>query len=261
MATGSSLRAGSASPASFTDSPNLGSSSPPSLSQKSANEAYFASLGSANANRSADLPPSQGGKYQGFGSTPSPSAGSQHPSFGLSSAAAPTLSELQENPTAALSKGWSLLSAAVIGASRVVSETVIQPGLERVRDPNLQASVKGYVEEAGKRVGTAGTMANEWTRSQLGVDVAERVGGLYDTVKDRVGGAGYEGYGALATSHDEEHNRYYDEDEFFEKYSDGNHATTNANHATSSTNFGVASASAAPKAATKVEDWDEWKDF
>ncbi|BFZ54466.1 hypothetical protein PYCC9005_001503 [Savitreella phatthalungensis] len=31
-------------------------------------DAYFARLGQANASKSADLPPSQGGKYQGFGS-------------------------------------------------------------------------------------------------------------------------------------------------------------------------------------------------
>ncbi len=38
--------------------------------QKQRNEAYFEKMGAENANRSADLPPSQGGKYGGFGSTP-----------------------------------------------------------------------------------------------------------------------------------------------------------------------------------------------
>ncbi len=151
-ATGSSLRQNSASPASFSNSPTLGGNNNAELkiseSQKAANDAYFARLGSANNTRSAELAPSQGGRYQGFGNTPSPAAGSQNPSYGLSSAAVPTLSELQENPSAALSKGWSLFSAAISGATRAVSENVIQPGLEKARDPNLHASVRGYVGEA-----------------------------------------------------------------------------------------------------------------
>ncbi|KAF8213863.1 hypothetical protein K438DRAFT_1802403, partial [Mycena galopus ATCC 62051] len=149
--------------------------------QKTANESYFATLGQANASRSADLPPSQGGRYQGFGSTPAPAPSSQHPSYGMSSAAAPSLSDIQENPVAALSKGWSLFSAAVGGAARVVSENVIQPAAERVRDPTLQASVMGYVNEAGKRAAVVGGAANQWSKNAFGVDVAESVGGVVGT--------------------------------------------------------------------------------
>lgn len=236
-------------------------------SQKSANEAYFANLGAANASRPADLPPSQGGRYQGFGNTPSPSAGSQHPSYGLSSAAAPSLSDFQENPTAALSKGWSLFSSAIYGASRAVSETVIQPGLERVRDPTFQASIKGYVDEAGKRVNAVGHTANQWSKHQFGVDVADKVGGLVDTVKERVNGPGYEGYGALATSHeDADWDRYDDADDdgffdsFNEKQSGGQTSSSTAGAASSSAS--ASTSRAAPITSTKKDDdWDEWKDF
>ena len=130
----SGLRTDSSSPASSAPT----SPHPEGLTQKAQNEAYFERLGNANASRPDNLPPSQGGKYTGFGSTPAPE---MHPSYGMSSRAAPTLGELQENPMAALSKGWSLFSGAVAGASKAIQENVIQPGMERVQDPNcLQGS-------------------------------------------------------------------------------------------------------------------------
>jgi hypothetical protein len=104
------------------------------LREKVGKWTYFSSLGEANANRREGLPPSQGGKYQGFGSTPASSY--SRPSYGSSSANLPTLEELQTQPVAALSKGWSLLSAAVTAASKVVAE--------KAMDPALHESVKGY---------------------------------------------------------------------------------------------------------------------
>ncbi|KAG6336582.1 hypothetical protein ID866_2491 [Astraeus odoratus] len=202
---------------SFTNSP-LGASPHPSsdgsrADQKSANEAYFAALGQANAARPVDLPPSQGGRYQGFGNTPSPLS-SQHPSFNLTSAATPSFADFQDNPAAALGKGWSLLSAAVSGASRVLTENVIQPGMERVRDPNLHATVRGYVSEAQRRAQLAGQSANEWSKSQLGVDVTDRVEGIVGTVRDTLGsGPRGLGYDSL-TAHNEGgvSERYHDDD-------------------------------------------------
>lgn len=233
--------------------------------QKASNEAYFARLGSANASRPADLPPSQGGRYQGFGSTPAHQTGSQHPSYGLSSAAAPSLQDFQENPTVALSKGWSLLSSALMGASRTVTESVIQPGLERVRDPNFQSSLKGYVDEAGKRVGAVGSTANQWSKQQFGVDVADSVGGLYDNVRERVAGPGHEGYGALATSHDgdgDDWNRYEDtEDNFFDEFNDKTKADSSTGVAGSSSSASAATPTASTCTTKKADDWDEWKDF
>ncbi|KIJ69944.1 hypothetical protein HYDPIDRAFT_78480 [Hydnomerulius pinastri MD-312] len=228
--------------------------------QKSANEAYFASLGQANAARSADLPPSQGGRYQGFGSTPSPPPPSQHPSFSLTSAAAPSLTDFQENPAAALTKGWSLFSAVVAGASRVVNENVIQPGVERVMDPNLHASVRGYVSEAQRRAQLAGQSANEWSRSQLGVDVADHVGGIVGTVRDRVGpGPQASGYDSLAAHNDAETSALYqdDTDDFFQEYSHST-LTSSANNQASASRAAPASSNSNTK---KNDDWDEWKDF
>ena len=248
----------SSSPASFgsrSGTPNAMSSSFPD--QKSANEAFFATLGEANASRPDNLPPSQGGRYQGFGNTPSPS---QNPSYGLSSAAAPSLTDFQENPLGALSKGWSLFSSAVVGASRVVSENIIQPGVEKVMDPNFQSEVKGYVSEASKRAGEVGKTANMWTKHTLGVDVAESVGGVYGTVRGTIGGGpSRQGYGSLQTEYVGESSTLYhdheEEDDFFDQYAPAG----NQSHGPTPTSAsGLTSRASAAK---KSDDWDEWKDF
>ncbi|KAK7676885.1 hypothetical protein QCA50_020141 [Cerrena zonata] len=258
------------SPASFSN--NSRSSTPvqtPNLNhtldnQKAANETFFATLGQANASRSADLPPSQGGKYQGFGNTPTPPPGSQHPSYGLSSAAAPSLSEFQESPGAALSKGWSLFSAAVAGATRAINQNVIQPGIEKVSDPTFQAGVRGYVSEAGKKAGEVGSTANAWSRQTLGVDVAQQVSGVVGTVKDKIGGGpSSRGYGQVSQGYGHEESSalyqdHEDEDDFFGQFSGSTpqNQTSFSGTGAGSTN---ASSSAAPK--KKEEDWDDWKDF
>lgn len=239
---------------------------PGSEDHKARNESYFAGLGQANATRPEDLPPSQGGRYQGFGSTPSPS---QHPAYGLSSRAAPSLSELQDNPVAALSKGWSLFSAAIAGATKAVSENVIQPGMEKVMDPNFQQGVKGYVSEASKRAAEAGRTANTWGKSTLGVDMAEQVGGVVGTVRDKVsGGPAQRGYTSVGPGYGEgESSALYgdDDDDFFHSYNSnvnrGHDSLASQVSPISPSLHSPAPSSTKAQAAKKDEDWDEWKDF
>ena len=249
-------RASTRNTSSRSGSPALGRSAQTTSSddQKGRNEAYFTTLGKENANRPLDLPPSQGGRYTGFGNTPTPA---EPPSFALSSAAAPSLSDFQENPKAALSKGWSLFSAAVMGASRVVSENVIQPGVEKVTDPGFQATVKGYMTEAQKKAVMVGSAANQWSKSQLGVDVAENVGGVVDTMRDRLGGPSRSGYDSLSLKPEGEttalYNGHDDEDDFFGEYHQGRTDIPSA----------ASWSTATPTTPnTKKSDWDdEWKDF
>ncbi|ESK95165.1 arf gtpase activator [Moniliophthora roreri MCA 2997] len=261
-ARGSALRSDSASPSpgSFNNSP----SGTPNLDQKTANENYFASLGQLNASRPENLPPSQGGRYQGFGSTPSPQPGSDHASYGLSSRAAPSLADFQESPMAALSKGWSLFSTAVAGASKAVNDNVVRPGMERVNDPNFQASVRGYFEEAQKRATEVGSTANQWGKKQFGVDVAGRVG----SVMQGRGDPRANGYGTVPMEHEETSALYKDDDDDF--FQDWNEKRDELQKAQSlSTGLGASSSSSsapatqkAPAAAKKPSDWDdEWKDF
>jgi ADP-ribosylation factor GTPase-activating protein 1 len=163
---------------------------------------------------------------------------------------------------ATLSKGWSFFSSAVVGASRAVSENVIQPGVERVTDPTFQATMRGYVGEAGRRAGEVGSSVNQWGKSQLGVDVAEQVGGVVDTVRDRVGGGpGGSGYSSVYSggSREDETSALYrdqDDDDFFGEY----HGTGNGRSETASAPVGSSKATTEP--AKPSGGWDEdWKDF
>lgn len=267
----SSLRNDSSSPA-----PNRsGAQSSTSLNdanyeRRTANEQYFSSLGEANANRREDLPPSQGGKYQGFGSTPAPSS---HPSYGTSSANLPTLEELQTQPVAALSKGWSLLSAAVTAASKVVAE--------KAMDPTLHENVKAYAAQAGRVAVDTTRSANEWSKRELGVDVADSVSGVADKAKGALGlkshpGGGYEsvdgaggGYGAW---HDENGTRLYGDgdgdDDFFDAHGGGESQfaapMTPGTASSMATSQGTPGSAAPLNASSKKDkDWDkdEWQDW
>lgn len=80
---------------------------------------YFARLGADNASRPDGLPPSQGGKYGGFGNTPAPAQSSQ--------AALPNLDDLQKDPVAALTKGFGWFTTTVTKTAKTVNDGYIQP--------------------------------------------------------------------------------------------------------------------------------------
>jgi len=104
---------------------------PTTASRKEENEAYFSSLGSLNAQRPEHLPPSQGGKYIGFGSSASTSNGGGGGGDGW-----------EETPSVAvLSKGWGFLSSTLSQATRTLNEAVVKPAQETVSDPQLQSQV------------------------------------------------------------------------------------------------------------------------
>lgn len=167
----------------------------------------------------------------------------------------------------ALSKGWSLFSSAVAGASRAISENVIQPGMEKVMDPNFQAGVKGYVDDAATRAGELGRTANAWSKNTLGVDVAGQVGGVVGTVRDKVsGGPQNRGYGAVQSGYEEnESSALYqdpeDEDDFFRRFEGA--PANQSGFAQSSTVPSALSSRAGVSSNKKEDDWeqDEWKDF
>ena len=114
---------GSESPA-RTSSP-AGSISRPS--RKEANESFFAKKGNENASRSADLPPSQGGKYAGFGSEPPPAAGGAQRGGAL-----PGVDEFQKDPVAALTKGFGWFTTTVGKGAKSVNDGWIQPTAQKV---------------------------------------------------------------------------------------------------------------------------------
>jgi ADP-ribosylation factor GTPase-activating protein 1 len=158
----------------------------------------------------------------------------------------------------ALSKGWSFFSSTVTGATRAVNDSIIQPGIERATDPNLHASLRGYAAEAGKYAGGLGKTANDWSKNQLGVDVAERV---TTTVRGVSGGPERQGYGAVPTQYSGETSALdQDDDDFFREYKDMS-PTATSNPPLPAGSTGGASNSTAKPTAPQKDEWDDWKEF
>jgi ADP-ribosylation factor GTPase-activating protein 1 len=232
---------------------------------KSIKENWFAGLGAANAERPDHLPPSQGGRYAGFGSTPEPPP----EALALSSKALPTFQDVQNDPGAALSKGWSFLSTAFVSASKAVNETIIQPGMQVAKEnaPVVQKSVGQFAATATQSMGQLSGQVKEKT----GVDVAEGWGTLVDKVK-AIGIAGqtpeqrgYSGVDDGWGEHEEEGSALYrdepDSADFFTQFESpsqpGAGASKDSNKDSSTT----------PKPAqiqaqeVEKEGWDDWKEF
>ncbi|KAF9927631.1 Zn finger-containing GTPase- Activating Protein for ARF [Linnemannia zychae] len=127
------------------------------MTDKQRNEEYFSRLGSANASRSEHLPPSQGGKYGGFGNTPTPSSNND----------ALDVNDILNDPAAALSKGWSLLSNTLVAGANMINENVIKPTAATVTDPEFQSKVGGYVSSIGQKVQEGGRTLGTMVNSQI----------------------------------------------------------------------------------------------
>ncbi|KAK3688385.1 ADP-ribosylation factor GTPase-activating protein GCS1 [Podospora appendiculata] len=102
---------------------------------------YFAKLGDRNASRPADLPPSQGGKYGGFGNTPMPQSGGGGGQGG-GAAALPGLDELQKDPVAALSKGFGWFTSTVTKTAKTVNEGYLQPTARQISESEFAAQAR-----------------------------------------------------------------------------------------------------------------------
>ncbi|KAI8910390.1 hypothetical protein EDD86DRAFT_190293 [Gorgonomyces haynaldii] len=123
---------------------------------KQQNEQYFERMGRENANRPDNLPPSQGGKYGGFGN---PNFANEPEKETTSFSA----EDILENPMAALGKGWSLFTTyaskgaeiAISGAEvvgKTVTEKVIKPTAAAVRDPEFNQNVSTYLTTIQQKV-------------------------------------------------------------------------------------------------------------
>lgn len=134
-------------------------SNPPKLTteQRLKNEAYFADLGNKNDSRPEDLPPSQGGKYGGFGNTPQPAAKGSFSSF--------TLDNLQTDPLGTLSKGWGLFSSTVAKSVNEVHESVIKPGLNQIQQSDISSETKRAMAQFGQKMTETGKYGQETFQS------------------------------------------------------------------------------------------------
>lgn len=118
------------------------------------NEQYFARLGNENDKRPDDVPPSQGGKYGGFGNTPAPRA------QGLSLSGF-SFNKLLEDPMGTLTKGWGLFSLSVAKSVTEVHESVIKPGFSQLQESEFSAEARRAMAQFGQKMQETGRYGQE----------------------------------------------------------------------------------------------------
>ncbi|XP_033298794.1 ADP-ribosylation factor GTPase-activating protein 1 [Bombus vancouverensis nearcticus] len=117
-----------------------------SNSCKSQTEAFFARKQNENANRPDNIPPSQGGKYGGFGyqMNPPPRSSSQ---------------EFFDSAVSSLASGWSILSSSASKIASKATENAIRTGelaIQKVRDGTFWEEVGTQANSIAAKVGDLG---------------------------------------------------------------------------------------------------------
>lgn len=113
---------------------------------KSQTEAFFTRKQNENAGRPDNLPPSQGGKYGGFGyqMDPPPKSSSQ---------------EFFDSAVSSLASGWSMFSSSASKIASKATENAIKIGelaTQKVRDGTLLEEVGAQVNNLAAKVGDLG---------------------------------------------------------------------------------------------------------
>ncbi|KAJ5833672.1 hypothetical protein N7474_001983 [Penicillium riverlandense] len=122
-------------------------------SKKEQNESYFAKLGSENATRSDALPPSQGGKFTGFGGgLPPPSASERRPSpfggFGGNQA----FDDLQKDPMGTLTKGFGWFASTIGKGAKTVNDSYLQPTAKQLAESDFAAQARTQAASWGQNL-------------------------------------------------------------------------------------------------------------
>ncbi|OLY83154.1 ADP-ribosylation factor GTPase-activating protein GCS1 [Smittium mucronatum] len=212
------------------------------ISEKSKKEMYFSKLGAANRDRPDNLPPSQGGRYTGFGNSAPP----QQSNSNSGSTFDPK--EIVEDPGAALYKGFSLLTSGAMAAigtignvAGSINENYIKPTTERVLDPNFRNDVAGYVSKIGK---------SAEIQASRGISEISKYTGIGNARAN-----GYSNPNSFEKQGDEQENNY----QYGNSQNDTYKAPTSSqiNRSSAATKSSVSSPG--PK---KNNDWDdEWDNF
>ncbi|KGQ01374.1 hypothetical protein PAAG_11955 [Paracoccidioides lutzii Pb01] len=120
--------------------------------RKERNEAYFASLGAENSSRPENVAPSQGGKYTGFGGgMPTSTRSEQQDDSG---AAIPGLQDFQNDPVAALTKGFGWFTTTVTKGAKTVNESYLQPAAKTLAETDLAAQARLAATQVSRNVQT-----------------------------------------------------------------------------------------------------------
>ncbi|KAJ5317817.1 hypothetical protein N7508_002325 [Penicillium antarcticum] len=127
--------------------------------KKEQNEAYFAKLGSDNATRSDNLPPSQGGKFTGFGGGgPVPSASEKRSStfggFGGWGGGGGQFDDLQKDPMGTLTKGFGWFTSTVGKGAKQVNDSYLQPTAKQLAESDFAAQARVHASTFGQNLQT-----------------------------------------------------------------------------------------------------------
>ncbi|KAF9770471.1 hypothetical protein IL306_011998 [Fusarium sp. DS 682] len=122
---------------------------------------YFSRLGADNASRPDHLPPSQGGKYSGFGSTPAPSSSDNDLNFG----------DIQKDAVATLTRGFGWFTSTVSKTAKTVNDSYIQPTTKQFAEGDFAKQAQLTASAFAKQAQAAGKNAQEgFTRFVEGPD-------------------------------------------------------------------------------------------
>ncbi|PWY79116.1 hypothetical protein BO70DRAFT_54582 [Aspergillus heteromorphus CBS 117.55] len=141
------------------------------LTKKERNEAYFARLGGENSSRSESLPPSQGGKFTGFGGGMPAAPASK--SSSSSGGAIPGFDDFQKDPMAALTKGFGWFTNTVGKGAKTVNDSYIQPTAKTIAESDFAAQARLQAAQLGQNMGQGVRgAADHFTRFVEGPDEA-----------------------------------------------------------------------------------------
>ncbi|KAL1956242.1 hypothetical protein VTO42DRAFT_7502 [Malbranchea cinnamomea] len=124
--------------------------------RKERNEAFFARLGEENSSRPEHLPPSQGGKYTGFGGGMPTTSRTSQQNGGI-----PSLNEFQSDPVGALTRGFGWFTSTVGKGAKTVTETYIQPTAKSIAESELAAQARMAAADLSRNLQTSARGAAE----------------------------------------------------------------------------------------------------
>ena len=113
--------------------------------KKERNEMYFSKLGTENATRSDALPPSQGGKFTGFGGGLPPSPPGAGSRSSMAGGGVPGLDDFQKDPMGTLTKGFGWFTSTVGKSAKTVNDSYIQPTAKQVCSSSLLMFMAAYL--------------------------------------------------------------------------------------------------------------------
>ncbi|OAA68948.1 zinc finger protein gcs1 [Cordyceps fumosorosea ARSEF 2679] len=223
----SSSRTGT--PLSGTANRNSRSQSPAQSGGKvKVDDKYFAKLGADNALRPDDLAPSQGGKYAGFGNMPASSKSNGN-------SALPNFDEVQQDPFAAISKGFGWFTSTVSKTAKTVNDGYIQPTATKFAEGDFAKQAQLTAAQLARQAQLAGKNAQEgFNRFVEGNDTghaARRQAPLDESKKD-----------------------FWDS---FSSLADQKPAQSNSSIGTSAMGMGK-KGNTPPAAQKKNDEWDDW---